>query len=97
MPAIYMTMDLDVSLWNDEVLHVPTLNANSHPHLASLSLTSIIEEGYMWLDRRLLHDSPNRPSKPENGPHGPHTMPASWSLLLLPQPLPIAMQWFGMQ
>ncbi|XP_014663842.1 PREDICTED: glutamate receptor ionotropic, NMDA 3A-like [Priapulus caudatus] len=46
LPASYTTMDLDVSLSNDEVLHVPALRTNSHPCPASRSVTSIIEEGY---------------------------------------------------
>ena len=50
LPAIYMTMDQDVSLPNDEVLHIPALRTNSHPCPVLHSVTSIIEEGYMWLE-----------------------------------------------
>ncbi len=51
LPAHYMTMDLDVSLPTDEVLYVPALNSNSHPHPASRPLANIIHEGYQWLER----------------------------------------------
>ena len=51
LPACYTTMDLDVSLPNDEVLYVPTLNTNSHPLPASRPLANIIEEGYQWLEK----------------------------------------------
>ena len=44
-------MDLDVTLPNNEVIYVPALNTNSHPHPASRPLTKIIEEGYQWLER----------------------------------------------
>lgn len=51
LPSHYTTMDLDVSLPNDETLYVPSLNTNSHPYPASRPLTNIIEEGYKWLER----------------------------------------------
>ena len=51
LPTHYTTMDLDVSLPTDEVLYVPSLNTNSHPHPVSRPLTNIIEEGYQWLER----------------------------------------------
>lgn len=51
LPATYTTMDLDISLPNDEVLHIPASATNSHPFPASRSVTSIIEEIYVWLDR----------------------------------------------
>ncbi|XP_014676237.1 PREDICTED: uncharacterized protein LOC106816189 [Priapulus caudatus] len=51
LPASYTSMDLDASLPNDEVLHVPVLRTNSHLCPASRSVTSIIEEGYVWLER----------------------------------------------
>ena len=45
------TMNLDISLPNDEVLYVPALNTNSHPHPALRPLTTIIEEGNEWLEQ----------------------------------------------
>ena len=50
LPAIYTTVDHYVALPNDEVLHIPTMRTNSHPYPVSCSVTSIIKEGYVWLE-----------------------------------------------
>ena len=54
MPAIYMTMDRDVSLPNDEVLHIPAPRTSSHLCPISRSVTSIIEECWPEQVRTLL-------------------------------------------
>ncbi len=51
LPTSYTGMDMNISLPNDEVLHVPVLMTNSHPIPAARSHTSIIEESYVWLER----------------------------------------------
>ena len=35
LPATYTTMDMDIALLNDEVLHIPALKTNSYPFPAS--------------------------------------------------------------
>ena len=44
-------MNLDVSQPSNEVLCVPAQNTNNHPQPASRSLISVLEEGYLWLER----------------------------------------------
>jgi hypothetical protein len=51
LPAIYKTVDLEISLPSNEVLHIPAMRTNSHPTPASRPLPSIIQEGYMWLEQ----------------------------------------------
>ena len=51
LPTSYTSMDRNISLPNDEVLHVPVLMTISHPIPAARSHTSIIEESYVWLER----------------------------------------------
>ena len=51
MPPHHTSMDLDVSLPNNEVLYVPALNTSSHPHPASHPLINVIEDGYQWLEK----------------------------------------------
>lgn len=51
LPAFYTTVELDVSLPSDDVLHIPDLKTNCHPIPASRPLSTIIQEEYTWLER----------------------------------------------
>ena len=51
LPASYTTVDLDITLPNDAVIHIPAHGTNSHPFPASRSLNNILQEGYAWLEK----------------------------------------------
>ena len=55
LPPTYTTLDLDISLPRDEVIYVPDLGTNSHPHPVSCSLTTVLSDGYKWLDHVQSH------------------------------------------
>ncbi|KAL5011999.1 hypothetical protein ScPMuIL_010550 [Solemya velum] len=66
LPPIYTTVDMDVALPKDEVLHVPALETNSHPCPASPALGSTVQEGYVWLE--YVRDKLSNPTlKAEHG------------------------------
>ena len=102
---IYSTVDLDISLPNDAVIHVPANGPNSHPFPASRSLSNILQEGYTWLGkvRSILWEQTLEAIERS---HWQHTIPASQNLLLLSEQshtcylhsmsLPTVLQWFGM-
>ena len=50
LPSCYTSMDLDISLPADEVLYVPVLHTNCHPHPASRPQINIIKDEYQWLE-----------------------------------------------
>ena len=51
LPASYITVDLDITLPYDAVIHIPAHGTNSHPFPASRSLNNILQEGYTWLQK----------------------------------------------
>ena len=42
---------LDISIPNDEVLYVPSLDTNSDPYLIPHYVTYFIQDGYQWFER----------------------------------------------
>ena len=51
LPNSYTTVDLDVSLLKDEIRYVPDLGTNSHLFPAPRSVESILQEGYVLLEK----------------------------------------------
>ena len=49
LPACYRTMDLDITLTNDEAFHIPPLNINHSYPVPQPVTKTIIEDGYQWL------------------------------------------------